>query len=909
MDRGGFASLLLVGLLALLSPGLAGQVQLPYDPTYGQGINWNGFGLARAANGQVGWPNEYPVEAKQLDDGNILYVGYGPTMRSIKMDANGFPIRGYARFGAISDTVNRPSISISSYTIEAHIYVDGGYLALFASRQLFKFNAEGFPDVDFGNAGRLDLGQDSLRFWKLQVAPDGRITLGGHRLSDKSLCIKRLLPNGDPDPSLGNNGLAIHSEVQECKKMQLLPDGRIFCHGANPDSPTGSVFTMLGPDGQLDTTFMAGGLSGAFTPELGTERISLAHVASDGKLLVVHATMDHREKLVRLLPTGELDDTFQPVTRTKYNWFQLMEDGSIFYSADLSSRLGRMSPDGELDHMFGHLGVVDIPGCKAVRGVTPTAQGLLAYGSLHMFYDESGLALFRLQENGDLDSTFAYNGRGYYEGHSASCGVIDLAVDNRDRVMGCWGRPVHEQYQYTGNSWLVRLDEQGLPDTSFGANGVARPMTMPYTRMLPLDDGNSIGFYMYKLDNSSDYNVSWNVFDTTGVMINGMNGWSTNNSLLMDVAKGHGERIYYIVKGKELYLGREFTEIGCVRPDGSLDSTFAVDGRFLDPPTPLLNHGHCIDVFPNGDVLAVQTVQDSLNFGIHFNKVQLRRLSPDGVPVTSWGMAGKIRTDINGTAAISAEPMNLAMIPDGGFYLLYRGQGNDTTLAYLAKYMESGALDTGFGNNGVVAVGKTDYGEWGLVVQANGKITISMPFVGDDYWHRNYYLSRYLPDGAMDTTFGDSGQMMVGAEGGLVPTYVNIVLDRHDNILVSGSMNSDPRWKLSDWFVLRLMDDLPTAVADASPVQETGQQAVRIYPNPAAKGDVRIKYTLDKAAHVVISSIDARGRVLAKLVDGIRPKGEQDELLRWPGDLPGGACFIRIDADGWSRTVPFILAP
>ena len=131
----------------------------------------------------------------------------------------------------------------------------------------------------------------------------------------------------------------------------------------------------------------------------------------------------------------------------------------------------------------------------------------------------------------------------------------------------------------------------------------------------------------------------------------------------------------------------------------------------------------------------------------------------------SFGTGGIVQTEmalnVGGAYAVS-------VLPDGG--IVASGIGGDSTdLDFaIAKYLPDGALDLSFGNGGKVLSKVTTGADLikGMVIQPDLKIAVAG--VADELWYPDPCVARYLPDGELDTTFGVDGIVHVdlGASGG-----------------------------------------------------------------------------------------------------------------------------------------------
>ena len=71
-----------------------------------------------------------------------------------------------------------------------------------------------------------------------------------------------------------------------------------------------------------------------------------------------------------------------------------------------------------------------------------------------------------------------------------------------------------------------------------------------------------------------------------------------------------------------------------------------------------------------------------------------------------------------------------------------------------------------------------------------------------------------------------------------------------------------------------------------------------VTPNPG-RGARRIAYVLSREARVRLTVIDVRGRVVARLADGVQPTGRHEAT--WPGAAAPGVYFLALEGEGGVR--------
>ncbi|MDQ2747473.1 MAG: hypothetical protein M3T96_09455, partial [Acidobacteriota bacterium] len=176
---------------------------------------------------------------------------------------------------------------------------------------------------------------------------------------------------------------------------------------------------------------------------------------------------------------------------------------------------------------------------------------------------------------------------------------------------------------------------------------------------------------------------------------------------------------------------------------------------------------------------------------------------------TTFGTNGTVVTDFNGDDRL----IDSFVLPDSKILTVVAGTLNGQTRYYLARYNSNGTLDAGYGTNGIkqlsfpavpnavfiraarqssgkIILGGSN-GANGLVVSLNEDGTLNTAFAGGGIQQPNFnptgddkvdalgvqpddkivissafsafqssqylYFARYLPDGTLDSTFGDGG--------------------------------------------------------------------------------------------------------------------------------------------------------
>ncbi|WP_344960203.1 hypothetical protein, partial [Zobellella aerophila] len=195
--------------------------------------------------------------------------------------------------------------------------------------------------------------------------------------------------------------------------------------------------------------------------------------------------------------------------------------------------------------------------------------------------------------------------------------------------------------------------------------------------------------------------------------------------------------------------------------DGSLDRSFGTDGVVTtgisvdDGGNTLANEeagddrGYSVAVQADGKILVAGVSRTSDTNG----DIAVVRYNSDGSLDTSFGSDGAVVIGLDG--ANVAYPVNMVLQSDGKALLSVSVPGAIT----LVRLTDSGSLDSGFGDGGVVSTtaGGDSANISGLALQSDGKILVTGslytvangPFSG-----RELLVVRFLEDGSLDASFG-----------------------------------------------------------------------------------------------------------------------------------------------------------
>ncbi len=160
------------------------------------------------------------------------------------------------------------------------------------------------------------------------------------------------------------------------------------------------------------------------------------------------------------------------------------------------------------------------------------------------------------------------------------------------------------------------------------------------------------------------------------------------------------------------------------------------------------------------------------------------RLLPDGRRDSSFGNLGyATRPD-----TVFGSPSAMVLQPDGKIVVggnVYGFPNTDKSDMGAVRYKRDGTVDSSFGTNGLVRISPdTNTAEvYGLDLQPDGKMLICG--LSDSGYGKHFYLTRLLPNGAVDAAFGAGGAVRTRFGNG--QSWANAVVHQSDGkIYVAG---------------------------------------------------------------------------------------------------------------------------
>ncbi|MDP3928328.1 MAG: T9SS type A sorting domain-containing protein [Bacteroidota bacterium] len=216
----------------------------------------------------------------------------------------------------------------------------------------------------------------------------------------------------------------------------------------------------------------------------------------------------------------------------------------------------------------------------------------------------------------------------------------------------------------------------------------------------------------------------------------------------------------------------------CIAVDGRIDSSFGLNGRVYFQQNSNLN--------ASSNVVSVQV--DSLNriiFGLSDHGI-LRFLNT-GYPDSSFGVNGYVKLSISGFATTTLSSL---LVQADGKIVSICNLNNPGTKAVLARFNQNGTLDSSFNNTGII-LGLFNTGTYNNEAKKHfllndGKIVV----VGNanNQYNADFALTRYLPDGTLDTSYGNNGITQINYDY-RDDFILNVAPTKQNGILIYGRVS------------------------------------------------------------------------------------------------------------------------
>jgi uncharacterized delta-60 repeat protein len=679
-----------------------------------------------------------------------------------------------------------------------------------------RYTSLGELDRTFGYEGQtIPFAAGGGDYWQrynaITIAPDGKIVVVGE--ASGALMVARYFASGSLDTSFGSGGwtrLTAGAGFNAAYSVVAQLDGKIVVAGTSgamtppgsPGNPDGVVpigFVLrLNDSGALDSTFNSGGV---FQLPVTLGSTDCRSVVLDGARIVVGCTQTNSGVknflLLGLTTSGAIDTGF--VSTPKYSGgtndallgMSRHPDGRFFAVGRGGVTGNRIvvlaaNADGSPNLGFANGGVYVVPETEAseARAIGWNGSELIVAGSRTVTSDDDAVVL-SLSASGvrtsQTYSTLGFSSGSYLRvkalpnGQMVAAGVTDLGMQR--------------------NFLISRFNANGTLDKLFGASGHTTVFTgsdfVGVRDFVSQADGKTVltgqfGSYY----NSPTLDVGAVRLLGTGQIDNSFNAAVKPGLAILQIPNvsnvGRGRAVRVQADGKILVLARSSNNIGSgvdnpglnlalvrFNVDGTVDSSYGVNGLVSSNS---LGSGQYMELDAAGRAL------------VALGNGRLLRFIAGGVPDTTFGVDGTATYDF--PSGITPSFVNkLLLLPSGKILVVMNARLARDELTGLARVNADGTLDTAFGTGGFTfAVTSPGIDATNQVLDAvvlpNGRVAL-LTGVTSALFERSSAVVRFLPNGALDNSFGVGGVRNYPASDG---SFLGVEALKDGSMLLSGAL-------------------------------------------------------------------------------------------------------------------------
>ncbi len=324
--------------------------------------------------------------------------------------------------------------------------------------------------------------------------------------------------------------------------------------------------------------------------------------------------------------------------------------------------------------------------------------------------------------------------------------------------------------------------------------------------------------------------------------------------------------------------------------DGSLDPSFGTNGLVTTATLPQ-SLARAIALQVDGKIVLAGSAWNGADYDF-----AAARYNANGTPDTTFGTGGAVKTAVATATVTKGKPVSAYQLNDEAAGLAIDAQGRLVlagfvqTTQYLAhesalvRYNANGSLDTTFNGTGkVVATFAVGEGR-AVVVQPDGKIVMAGE-AGGTNGSFDFGLARYLPSGALDSTFGSSGLVITAFTTGQ-DVAIGLALQPDGKIIAGGVAGSEMG-------LARYLGDAPAAPTNGTATAVSANQINLSWTETSTNvTGYYIERSTDGVHFTQIAAIDASSTTFSDT--GLSPKTKYYYRLRAHnanGDSVNSAIF------------------
>jgi len=273
--------------------------------------------------------------------------------------------------------------------------------------------------------------------------------------------------------------------------IAIQDNGRILLGGSGVlNGESGHLIIRLLDDGSIDSSFgNKGGVALSYA-QYGIGEIADLKIQTDGKIMAVSNITNSDIMLIRLKRNGKFDSSFgingivTPNFQLSTHMFdmQIQPDGKYVlaghnyndYDGNRDIVVLRFNTDGSLDKSFGGSGevIISLNYAKFATAVILQPDGKIIVGGASNFLTHERFFIVRLNKNGMVDTSFGSDGTITTEVGGGQDHINSMALQPDGKILAAGPANITNQ-AFKEKIALIRYNNDGSLDESFGINGLA----------------------------------------------------------------------------------------------------------------------------------------------------------------------------------------------------------------------------------------------------------------------------------------------------------------------------------------------------------------------------------------------------------------------------------------------------
>ncbi len=238
--------------------------------------------------------------------------------------------------------------------------------------------------------------------------------------------------------------------------------------------------------------------------------------------------------------------------------------------------------------------------------------------------------------------------------------------------------------------------------------------------------------------------------------------------------------------------------------NGALDTSFGSGGKVEFDFVGDSEWINGIAITSDGKIIAVGPAQTVKNEPVNF---AIARFNANGSIDASFGQGGTSSLEVaryNYSYPADDIPSDVAILPDGKILL----SGVMNGRVGLMRFVANGQIDTSFGTGGYVVAPNTSFAETGvrMDVAADGRIVVAGYLDTTQTGGVDFTITRFMPDGMIDASFGVGGKVSANFAS-LNDRGHDVKIMTDGRIVAAGMAGMDHSRGRDNFAVLRYMAD------------------------------------------------------------------------------------------------------